>query len=78
VPLQVVHQALHHCRLQPQIACALGLKAAVVERLVDDLERHLFFLVRNAGGEVSWAFPITCEPTPHRLRFSTGEKIFGA
>lgn len=61
-----------------QIACALGLKAAVVERLVDDLERHLFFLVRNAGGEVSWAFPITCEPTPHRLRFSTGEKIFGA
>lgn len=62
----------------PQIAASLQLDPAVVVDLLEDLERHLFFLVRNARGEVSWAFPVTSDPTPHRLRFSTGEQIFGA
>lgn len=61
-----------------QIARSLGLDPAVVTGLLDDLEKHLFFLVRNSSGEVTWAFPVTCERTPHRLRFSTGEWIFGA
>ena len=60
------------------IARALSLKPDLVARLVQDLEKHLFFLVRNASGAVSWAFPVTCDRTPHRLRFSTGERIFGA
>ena len=46
--------------------------------LLDDLEKHLFFLVRDRGGNVSWAFPVTSDRTPHRLRFSTGERIFAA
>ena len=61
-----------------QIARSLRLDRKVVTGLLDDLEKHLFFLVRNSAGEVTWAFPVTCERTPHRLRFSTGEWIFGA
>jgi len=47
-------------------------------RILDDLEKHLFFLVRNDSGEVSWAFPLTVEQTPHQLTFSTGEKVYAA
>jgi len=61
-----------------QIANALALEERMVERLLEDLEKHLFFLVRDAEGAVSWAFPVTSDRTPHRLRFSTGENIFGA
>jgi hypothetical protein len=61
-----------------QLAESLGLDPGVVSGLLDDLERHLFFLVRNGIGEVSWAFPVTSDRTPHRLWFSTGERIFGA
>lgn len=61
-----------------QIARSLRLDAKVASDLLEDLEKHLFFLVRNVRGEVSWAFPVTSDQTPHRLRFSTGERIFGA
>ena len=37
-----------------------------------------FMRIRNPDGEVSWAFPVTSDPTPHQLQFSTGEQIFGA
>lgn len=62
----------------PRIARALGLDLRRVDRLLDDLEKNLFFLVRDRRGEVSWAFPVTSDRTPHRLRFSTGERISGA
>lgn len=61
-----------------EIATALGLPLPRVLSIVEELERHLFFLVRNRAGEISWAFPVTAEPTPHRLRFSTGERAHGA
>jgi hypothetical protein len=61
-----------------QIARSLQLDLGVVTRLLDDMEPRLFFLVRNARGNVSWAFPVTSDRTPHRLRFSTGERISGA
>jgi len=61
-----------------RMADTLGLPRATVHAIVEDLERHLFFLVRNEAGEISWAFPVTTEPTPHRLRFSTGERAHGA
>jgi hypothetical protein len=65
--------------LQPaRIARSLGLDLELVGRLLEELEKHLFFLVRNRRGDVSWAFPVTSDRTPHRLRFSTGERIFGA
>jgi len=49
-----------------------------VNEILDDLEGNLFFLVRNERGHVSWAFPVTAEQTRHRLRFSTGERIYAA
>jgi len=61
-----------------QVAQVTRLTAAKVSALLAELERNLFFLVRNAEGDVSWAFSVTTSPTPHRLTFSTGEKIFGA
>jgi hypothetical protein len=47
-------------------------------KILDDLERNLFFLVRNERGEVSWAFPVTADETPHQLSFSTGERLNAA
>ncbi|MGB9233207.1 MAG: hypothetical protein WCC04_02260 [Terriglobales bacterium] len=61
-----------------RMAATLGLPLARVHAIVEDLERHLFFLVRNEAGEISWAFPVTSESTPHRLQFSTGERTHGA
>ena len=46
--------------------------------ILDQLERNLFFLVRNDEGAVSWAYPVTVDRTPHRLTFSTGERLHGA
>lgn len=60
------------------IANATGLGLRNVSELLSDLERRLFFLVRDTDGNVSWAFPVTTVVTPHKLRFSTGESIFGA
>ena len=65
--------------LQPQfIAESLGLPLARVNAILDELEKNLFFLVRNGQGAVSWAFPVTVERTPHELTFSTGERLYGA
>ena len=61
-----------------EIASAVSLPVQRITTLLDDLERHLFFLVRNRAGEVSWAFPVTVDPTPHRVHFSTGEQLFAA
>ena len=59
------------------ISHALGISPTRISAIVDDLERNLFFLV-CAGGDVSWAFPVTVEDTGHRLVFSTGERIDAA
>lgn len=49
-----------------------------VAAILDDLEVHRFFLVRDEERHVSWAFPVTSETTPHRLELSTGEAIHAA
>jgi hypothetical protein len=60
------------------IAQALGLPADQVVSILDDLERHMTFLFRNEQGAVVWAYPVTVEPTPHRVTFSTGEHVYAA
>ena len=55
---------------------ALGLDR--VTDVLAELEERLFFLVRNDDGNVTWAFPVTVDRTPHRLTFSTGERLYGA
>jgi hypothetical protein len=56
----------------------LGLPQSRVAEILDDLEHHLFFLVRNDAGAVSWAFPVTADNTGHHLVFSTGERLDAA
>ena len=60
------------------IADKTALTVSEVEPILAELEAKLFFLTRNATGAVSWAYPVTVEPTPHRLQFSTGESIYAA
>lgn len=61
-----------------QIAEDLALARSVVVHVLEELERRLFFLVRNQDGDVAWAFPVAAAPTPHQLLFDTGERINGA
>jgi hypothetical protein len=61
-----------------RIAMVTGIDFHRVPTILSELEKHLFFLVRNLEGDVNWAFPVTTDPTAHRLSFSSGENIFGA
>ncbi|GAB4434596.1 MAG: hypothetical protein Kow0031_16340 [Anaerolineae bacterium] len=61
-----------------EIGRALALPMARVDEILDDLERHLFFLWRNEHGAVEWAFPVTAASTAHHLTFSTGEHLDAA
>jgi hypothetical protein len=63
--------------LSPEsIAEALGLDLARVVSILGELEQHLKFVFRNERGEVTWAYPVTVDETPHRARFSTGEDAY--
>jgi hypothetical protein len=61
-----------------EISAALSMPQEQVETILDELERKLFFLVRNEGGAVTWAYPVTVEPTPHHLTLSSGERLYAA
>jgi len=60
------------------ISQALGMPLAGVISILEELERELLFLVRNEQGAVAWAYPVTVEPTPHRLLFHSGEHLYAA
>jgi hypothetical protein len=60
------------------IASHVGLPLDAVRTVLAELDARLFFLVRNDRGAVSWAFPVTVDPTPHRLIFHTGEQLYAA
>jgi hypothetical protein len=65
--------------IEPEfIAEKLNLPLERVKVLLEELERKLFFLVRNEAGAVAWAYPVTVERTPHRLDFNSGERLYGA
>jgi hypothetical protein len=65
--------------LSPElIAGRLDLPVERVVGLLDDLEKHLTFLFRNAQGAVEWAYPVTVARTPHKVTFSSGEKLYAA
>jgi hypothetical protein len=61
-----------------EISDALKLTSERTQRIVEELEKNLFFLVRGDGTEVSWAFPVTADETGHHLVFSTGERLDAA
>ncbi|HEY6101057.1 MAG TPA: hypothetical protein VIW03_16595 [Anaeromyxobacter sp.] len=60
------------------IATEVGAPLAEVVAALAELERRLFFLVRDGAGEVSWAFPLSTVATPHALSFPSGERRYGA
>lgn len=65
--------------IQPEaIAQSLKMQPERVVSILDELERNMTFLYRNEQGAVSWAYPVTVDPTPHRITFSTGEQIYAA
>jgi hypothetical protein len=61
-----------------QIASVTAIDISRVSTILLELEKTLFFLVRNSEGNVSWAFPVTTDQTAHRLSFSTGDRTYGA
>lgn len=83
------HRAVHHfivrelprlgTPMPPQhIADCLDLPLPAVIGTLADLEAGKGFLVRNEDGAVVWAYPVTAEPTPHRIRFKSGETLYAA
>jgi len=61
-----------------QIASITALDLSRVSTILSELDKNLFFLVRNSEGNVTWAFPVTTDQTAHPLSFSTGDRIYGA
>ena len=61
-----------------EISRNLNLPLQRTQEILDELEKGMTFLFRNAKGEVAWAYPVTADLTPHRVRFSTGEQIYAA
>jgi hypothetical protein len=65
--------------LSPElIAARLELPLTGVVAILDDLEKHMTFLFRNPQGAVEWAYPVTVARTPHKVTFSSGEKLYAA
>ena len=60
------------------IAARLKLAVEFVVEILTELERNLFFLVRDDQGAVAWAYPVTAEKTPHHLTFDSGEQLYAA
>ena len=58
------------------IADRLDLEMDLVDTILADLEKRLLFLHRSRGTDVTWAYPVTVDETPHRATFSTGEQAY--
>lgn len=60
------------------IAGKLGLPLERVIPVLDEMEKRMTFLFRNNRGEVTWAYPVTIDKTPHQISLSTGEQVYAA
>jgi len=83
------HRRVHHFVVRelprfgepmpPQtIAEGLDLPLPTVIEILTDLEARKIFLFRDEEGSVVWAYPVTAEQTPHRIRFKSGETLYAA
>jgi hypothetical protein len=65
--------------IEPElISNKLNIPLEMVNPALEELESKLFFLVRNERGAVAWAYPVTVEATPHKITFSSGERLYAA
>jgi hypothetical protein len=63
--------------LSPEtIAAALDIEPPRVATILDELEKRMTFVFRSDGRNVTWAYPVTVEETPHHARFSSGEEAW--
>jgi len=60
------------------VARELDIPLERFRELLQELEEHLTFLVKNSQGEVVWAYPVTVEKTPHAITFGSGEQLYTA
>ncbi|MFA5180229.1 MAG: hypothetical protein WC405_02850 [Syntrophales bacterium] len=60
------------------IAAATNMPVERVVAILDDLEAHMTFLYRSNRSDVTWAYPVTVETTPHRVTFDTGQQLYAA
>ncbi|RJP24267.1 MAG: hypothetical protein C4520_04495 [Candidatus Abyssobacteria bacterium SURF_5] len=83
------HRAVHHFivrelpklaePISPELAAQkLSMPVERAQQVFDDLEQHMTFICRNEEAMAVWAYPVTVQKTPHRLTFSTGERIYAA
>jgi hypothetical protein len=56
----------------------LNIPLSEVECILDELLKNTIFILRDGNGDVTWAFPVTIDKTPHRFTFNTGEVAYGA
>ena len=63
--------------LSPEtIAQELDISVPRVRSILNELEKRLTFLFRSDGEEVTWAYPVTVDETPHHARLSSGEEAY--
>ena len=75
----VKEMAIRQKPIEPElISDKLSIPLERVNFILEELERKLFFLVRNEQGAIAWAYPITIVATPHELKFASGERLYGA
>lgn len=83
------HRLVHHFAvrelpraeraLSPQfVSNSLKIPMSRVTDILDELERRMTFIFRNAQREIEWAYPVTVERTPHHVAFHTGEQLYAA
>jgi hypothetical protein len=60
------------------IAAEVHLPLERVRSILDELEHAMTFLFRNGTSAVTWAYPVTVDPTPHQVTFNSGEKLYAA
>lgn len=60
------------------ISESLGLAPDLVDASLDELEQKMTFLFRNPQKQVTWAYPVTVDRTPHRIFFDSGEQLYAA
>ena len=83
------HRRIHHhvVRVLPltgkpvsaeNVAQALEIPLERTKEILQELEEHLTFLVRNDEGRILWAYPVTVEKTPHAITFDSGEHLYAA
>lgn len=64
--------------LLSDIAEQFGQSIKTIESIVNELEKDMTFLFRNQSKGINWAYPVTVEPTPHHVTFSSGEAVYAA